>query len=123
MGSRRQPLRDKQWEMIGLRLFTENDMQKHTDCCPVDSSTGVDRRTVLKTALNVAAVGLAGSMGSVESAYAAALSKSERDKLTPDQKRVLTCDLEIAGTDRLRGRDQRAGYRDASKTLVSASGG
>jgi hypothetical protein len=51
--------------MIGLRLFTENDMHKHTDCCPVDSSTGVDRRTVLKTALSVAAVGLAGSMGAL----------------------------------------------------------
>jgi carbonic anhydrase len=71
--------------MIVLRLVTENDMHKQTDCCPVDSSNGVGRRTVLKTALSVAAVGLAGGMGGVESAYAAALSKSERDKLTPDQ--------------------------------------
>jgi carbonic anhydrase len=71
--------------MIVLRLFTENEMHKQTDCCPVDSSNGVGRRTVLKTALSVAAVGLAGSMGGVESAYAEALSKSERDELTPDQ--------------------------------------
>ena len=60
-------------------------MHKQTDCCPVDSSSGTGRRTVLKTALSVAAVGLAGGMGGIESTYAAALSKSERDKLTPDQ--------------------------------------
>lgn len=71
--------------MIVLRLLTENDMHKSTDCCPMESSDGVGRRTVLKTALGVAAVGLMGSMGGVESAYAAALSKAERDKLTPDQ--------------------------------------
>ncbi|MFM0260270.1 carbonic anhydrase family protein [Paraburkholderia sediminicola] len=53
-------------------------------CCPGDASN-VGRRAVLKTALSVAAAGLAGSMGGVESAYAEALSKSERDKLTPDQ--------------------------------------
>ncbi|WP_337459866.1 hypothetical protein [Cupriavidus basilensis] len=60
-------------------------MHKSTDCCPPESSDSVGRRTVLKTALGVAAVGLMGSMGGVESAYAAALSKAERDKLTPDQ--------------------------------------
>jgi carbonic anhydrase len=71
--------------MIVLRLFTENHMHKQTDCCRVDSSNGVGRRTALKTALSVAALGLAGSMGGAESAYAVALTKSERDKLTPDQ--------------------------------------
>ncbi|MGA7814141.1 carbonic anhydrase family protein [Caballeronia sp.] len=60
-------------------------MHKQTDCCPVASSHGVGRRTLLKTALGVAAGGLAGSMGSIESVYAAALSKAERDKLTPDE--------------------------------------
>jgi len=60
-------------------------MHKQTDCCPVGSSHGVGRRTLLKTALSGAAIGLAGSLGSVESAYAAALSKAERDKLTPDE--------------------------------------
>lgn len=70
---------------IALRLFAEDEMHKKTDCCPATSSNSVGRRTVLKTALGVAAIGLAGTMGGVESAYAAALSKSERDKLTPDQ--------------------------------------
>lgn len=60
-------------------------MHKQIDCCLVNSCNGVGRRAVLKTALGVAAVGMAGGMGGVESAYAAALSKSERDKLTPDQ--------------------------------------
>lgn len=71
--------------MIALRLFAENEMHKNTDCSPAASSSGVGRRTVLKTALSVAAVALAGSMGGAELAYAVALSKSERDKLTPDQ--------------------------------------
>ena len=59
-------------------------MHEKDACCPADASN-LRRRAVLKTALGVAAVGLAGSMGSVESAYAAALSKAERDKLTPDE--------------------------------------
>ncbi|AJG19195.1 carbonic anhydrase family protein [Cupriavidus basilensis] len=60
-------------------------MHKKTVCCAAAPSNSVGRRTVLKTALGVAAVGLAASMGDAESAYAAALSKPERDKLTPDQ--------------------------------------
>jgi carbonic anhydrase len=70
--------------MIAWRLFMENGMHKKAACCPADASNA-GRRAVLKTALSVAAVGLAGSTGGVESAYAEALSKSERDKLTPDQ--------------------------------------
>jgi carbonic anhydrase len=62
----------------------ENGVHKKAACCSADASNA-GRRNVLKTALSVAAVGLAGSMGGIESAYAEALSKSERDKLTPDQ--------------------------------------
>jgi carbonic anhydrase len=62
----------------------ENGMHNKAACCPAEASN-VGRRAVLKTALSVAVVGLAGSMGGVETAYAEALSKSERDKLTPDQ--------------------------------------
>jgi carbonic anhydrase len=60
-------------------------MYFRTDCCSVDSAKSVGRRNVLKTALGVAAFGLAGSMAWVDLANAAALTKSERDKLTPDQ--------------------------------------
>lgn len=60
-------------------------MHNKTDCCPVNPARSVGRRNVLKTALGVAAFGLAGSMASIELASAAALTKSERDKLTPDQ--------------------------------------
>jgi carbonic anhydrase len=66
------------------RLLMENGVHKKAACCSADASNA-GRRNVLKTALSVAAVGLAGSMGGIESAYAEALSKSERDKLTPDQ--------------------------------------
>jgi carbonic anhydrase len=62
----------------------ENGVHKKAACCSADASNA-GRRNVLKTALSVAAVGLAGSMGGIESAFAEALSKSERDKLTPDQ--------------------------------------
>ena len=70
--------------MIVWRLLMENGVHKKAACCSADASNA-GRRNVLKTALSVAAVGLAGSMGGIESAYAEALSKSERDKLTPDQ--------------------------------------
>jgi carbonic anhydrase len=60
-------------------------MHRKSDCCAMGSSDSIGRRTILKTALSVAAVGLAGSIGGVELAYAEALTKSERDKLTPDQ--------------------------------------
>jgi carbonic anhydrase len=66
------------------RLLMENGVHKKAACCSADASNA-GRRNVLKTALSVAAVGLAGSMGGIESAFAEALSKSERDKLTPDQ--------------------------------------
>jgi carbonic anhydrase len=70
--------------MIVWRLLMENGVHKKAACCSADASNA-GRRNVLKTALSVAAVGLAGSMGGIESAFAEALSKSERDKLTPDQ--------------------------------------
>jgi carbonic anhydrase len=70
--------------MIVWRLLMENGVHKKAACCSADASNA-GRRNVLKTALSVAAVGLAGSMGGIKSAYAEALSKSERDKLTPDQ--------------------------------------
>lgn len=60
-------------------------MHDKSDCCPGDSARSVGRRNVLKTALGVAAFGLAGNMACVELASAAALTKSERDNLTPDQ--------------------------------------
>jgi carbonic anhydrase len=70
--------------MIVWRLLMENGVHKKAASCSADASNA-GRRNVLKTALSVAAVGLAGSMGGIESAFAEALSKSERDKLTPDQ--------------------------------------
>ncbi|RKP43935.1 carbonic anhydrase family protein [Pararobbsia silviterrae] len=59
-------------------------MHNATDCCQAGSS-GIARRTLLKTSLSVAIVGLAAPIARVESASAAALTQSERDSLTPDQ--------------------------------------
>lgn len=59
-------------------------MHNAIGCCQAGPAR-VARRTLLKTTLSVAVVGLAGPIAGIESANAAALTKSERDSLTPDQ--------------------------------------
>ena len=51
-------------------------------------ATARDRRTVLRSALGLAGLGFGGGLGALfpaTPAFAAAMSKDERDKLTPDQ--------------------------------------
>jgi carbonic anhydrase len=60
-------------------------MRDKTDCCLMESSDSAGRRSALKVALSLAVAGLMGSTGGASPAYAAALSKSARDAMTPDQ--------------------------------------
>src|SRR5215467_8534874 len=57
-------------------------------CRPSDLGPVNGRRAVLKTLMGVAGVGAAGSFGwlaSGEVSYAAALTREQRDSMTPDQ--------------------------------------
>jgi carbonic anhydrase len=63
---------------INMNDTTEQSSNEHT-CC--------NRRSILKTAFGVTMAGIVGSVGIgiPNISYAAALTKEERDKLTPDQ--------------------------------------
>lgn len=61
-------------------------MSKIPSCCSEDSPPN-SRRNMLKAALGITAAGVIGGigLGLPQISYAAALTKEERDKLTPDQ--------------------------------------
>ena len=61
-------------------------MNDKEECCCGDHSHNEDRRNVLKSALGLAALGTFGVTGLVlPGAAQAALTKAERDKMTPDE--------------------------------------
>ena len=63
-------------------------MKTSRACCSSDPGPASGRRALLKTVLGVAGFGAVGGLGllaSGEVAYAAAMTKEQRDSLTPDQ--------------------------------------
>lgn len=62
-------------------------MKAHDDCCTTRDMHDESRRALIKSVAGMAAMGLIGglALGMPELSVAAALSKDERDKLTPDQ--------------------------------------
>jgi len=62
-------------------------MNTHEDRCSHHPGHRKSRRALLRSAMGVAALGVIGAplLGVSELSYAAAMSKDERDKLTPDQ--------------------------------------
>ncbi|MGB0134700.1 carbonic anhydrase [Dokdonella sp.] len=62
-------------------------MEAHENCCSPQDACRDSRRNLLKSALGIAAMGGVGALGlgMPQLSFAAALSKKERDALTPDQ--------------------------------------
>jgi carbonic anhydrase len=62
-------------------------MNSTADCCSPHPRHRNNRRALLRSTLGIAALGAIGAplLGVPELSYAAALTKAERDKLTPDQ--------------------------------------
>lgn len=83
-------------------------MKEENHCCS-DKSAGTDRRSILKAALGVTVAGVAGSigLGLPNISYAAALTREERDKMTPDE---IISSMK-AGNERFRkGKPQKHDY-------------
>ena len=76
-------------------------VKTNSACCSSNNNHNPTRRVLLRSPLGmigIAALGGLGSLGSTEPAYGAALTKEERDKLTPDQ----VIDQMKAGNERFR---------------------
>jgi carbonic anhydrase len=62
-------------------------MKDQADCCPFDDTHDGSRRNLFKSVAGMAAIGLLGglALAAPGATFAAAMTKDDRDKLTPDQ--------------------------------------
>jgi carbonic anhydrase len=93
-------------------------MNARQDCCtPQDTQSG-NRRGFLKSSMGFAAMGILGgcALGAPNVSYAAAMSKEDRDKLTPDQ----IINMMKQGNERFRtGKMQPHDYIEQKKTSAA----
>jgi carbonic anhydrase len=93
-------------------------MNSHEDPCTTQPGHCESRRVLLKSAMSISALGALGAslLGAPELSYAVAMSKEERDKLTPDQ----FLETMKAGNERFRtGTTSPHDYR-AQKRMTAA---
>jgi len=94
-------------------------VKTNSACCSSSKSHNHTRRVLLRSPLGmigIAALGGLGSLGSTAPAYGAALTKEERDKLTPDQ----VIEQMKAGNERFRSGKPQAHDYVAQKQATAA---
>ena len=93
-------------------------METPHDCCSPQDTPGEHRRRFLKSSVGFAAMGILGgyTLGAPNVSFAAAMSKEDRDKLTPDQ----IIEMMKQGNERFRaGKMQPHDYLEQKRTSAA----